>query len=54
MRSIRVPVDEGLMHEIRVRAAQARLTRKEWVRLALEQAARETAEQKQPEEAHVD
>jgi hypothetical protein len=49
MRNIRIPVEEDLLHEIRIKAAQARLTRRDWVRKALEQATREPEQERQPE-----
>ena len=46
MPAINIPVEERLMHEIRVRAALQGLTRREWIRRALEEAAEAAPEQK--------
>jgi predicted DNA binding CopG/RHH family protein len=54
MPAINVRIEESLLYEIRVQAARERLTRREWINRALAQATRQAAEQKQPEEAHVD
>jgi hypothetical protein len=53
MPAINVPIKEELLHSIRLQAARERLTRREWICRALEQAAREAAEQEQPEVSHA-